>query len=205
MAKVSYEDSVFINCPFDDAYQALFHAIIFAVHDCGFVSRCALEVKDSSENRLSKIQKIIEESKYGIHDISRTEVNQEGLPRFNMPLELGLFLGCKAYGTGRQKQKNALILDKERFRYHRFISDLAGNDPEEHEGNEEKAICRVRDWLNAVSRRRPIPSGDEIANRFRTFQSELPAICQQLKQNPTGLDFIDYQYIVVEWLRANMW
>ena len=37
-----YSDHVFINCPFDDQYKPLFNAIVFAIHDCGFVARCWL-------------------------------------------------------------------------------------------------------------------------------------------------------------------
>jgi hypothetical protein len=35
----SYENSVFINCPFDRAYRPLFEAVVFAAYDCGFYSR----------------------------------------------------------------------------------------------------------------------------------------------------------------------
>jgi len=43
----SHEDSVFINCPFDEEYEELFDAVVFAVHDCGFAARCALEARDA--------------------------------------------------------------------------------------------------------------------------------------------------------------
>jgi hypothetical protein len=56
---------------------------------------CALEDDDAGEFRLSKIERIIEECKFGIHDLSAVALDvATGLPRFNMPLELGLFLGC---------------------------------------------------------------------------------------------------------------
>jgi len=56
--------------------------------------RCALEVQDSSENRLKKILRIIGECQFAIHDISRTDLDKKHqLPRFNMPFELGLFMG----------------------------------------------------------------------------------------------------------------
>jgi hypothetical protein len=85
---------VFINCPFDDDYRALFRAIIFAVIACGFRARCALEISDAATARIEKIYKIISECGYGVHDISRTELDEVNqLPRFNMPLELGIFLG----------------------------------------------------------------------------------------------------------------
>ena len=39
-----YDQNVFLNCPFDDAYQSLFQALIFAVFACGLRPRCAQEV-----------------------------------------------------------------------------------------------------------------------------------------------------------------
>ena len=49
-----YNDNVFINCPFDPAYKPLFDATVFAVHDCGFIPRCALEEEDASQVRIEK-------------------------------------------------------------------------------------------------------------------------------------------------------
>lgn len=76
--------------------------------------------------RFEKIKNIISSSKYGIHDISRTEPDHKTkLPRFNMPLEPGVFTGASRYGNKAQKQKNCLIMDKKEFRYRKFISDIA--------------------------------------------------------------------------------
>jgi hypothetical protein len=61
---------LFINCPFDRHYRPIFHAIVFSVSDLGFVPRCALEEDDSAEFRLSKIERIVEECRFGIHDLS---------------------------------------------------------------------------------------------------------------------------------------
>jgi len=36
-----------------------FDAVVFAVHDCGFVALCALEASDSGEARIDKILAII--------------------------------------------------------------------------------------------------------------------------------------------------
>lgn len=58
-----------------------------------------METEDSGEERIRKIKRIIRECRYGIHDISRVELDAvHQLPRFNMPLELGLFLGAQEYG-----------------------------------------------------------------------------------------------------------
>src|SRR5690349_20912230 len=144
----NYERDVFINCPFDDQYQPLFYGIVFAVYDMGFRPRCAKDISNAGQTRVSKIQDLIESCKYSIHDISRTELDQNSrLPRFNMPLELGLDLGCKRYGKGKLQGKVLLILDVEPFRYQQFISDIAGQDIEAHSGDVGTAITVVRDWL----------------------------------------------------------
>lgn len=60
---------------------------------------------DAGQARISKIYDLIRRSKYSIHDISRTELDPDhSLPRFNMPLELGIFLGAKEYGGPSQRQ-----------------------------------------------------------------------------------------------------
>ncbi len=98
--------------PFDRRYAKLFDALVYTVHDCGCVARCAKEGDDGSQVRLDKLYGIIEESRFGIHDLSRVTLDSVNrLPRFNMPLELGIFLGAKRYGPVRQKKKAVLLLE----------------------------------------------------------------------------------------------
>lgn len=205
MTSPLYETSVFVNCPFDDAYRDLFQALVFAIHDCGYVARCALELQDGSQVRIDKISLIIAECKLGIHDISRTELDADsGLPRFNMPFELGMFVGAKRYGRAEQKRKNGLILDTERYRYQRFISDIAGQDISAHSGDPSRVIRVVRDWLSsATPASLLLPSGSVIANRFRHFGDELPALCDLLHLRPDELTFNDYVVQVEQWLKLN--
>ena len=73
-------------------------------------------------------------SKYGIHDISRTELNSSGFPRFNMQFELGTFFGAKRFGYKNQKSKNALIFEKTKFTYQNYMSNLNGIDTKAHNG-----------------------------------------------------------------------
>jgi len=128
-------NNVFINCPFDNQYTELFDAILFAIYFCGCKPRCALEIDDGSQIRLDKIISIIEECDLGIHDISRTELNSNDLPRFNMPFEFGIFMGAKRFGGIRQKRKSCLIFDTESFRYMEYISDISGQDIKAHNNN----------------------------------------------------------------------
>ena len=58
----------------------MFEAIIFAIYDCGFVARCAKEEDDATPARIIKI---IDECKYGIHDISKADLDKTtNLARF---------------------------------------------------------------------------------------------------------------------------
>lgn len=205
MPDSQFEYGVFINCPFDAAYRPLFEAIVFAVHDCGYIARCSLEVSDASQVRIEKIAGIIASCKFGIHDISRTELDTATqLPRFNMPLELGMFLGAKRFGSRKHQSKTCLILDVERYRYQKFVSDIAGQDIAAHAGNADEAIKAVRDWLSAAtSKSVKIPSGSVIARRYETFRKELPATCERLQLNVDELTFGDYVVQVEEWLKVN--
>src|ERR1700677_785528 len=145
-----YARSVFINCPFSPDYQRIFRAILFSVYDCGYRPRCALEISDSSQNRLAKIENIIRQSKFGIHDISFMKLDESTkLPRFNMPFELGLFLAAKSFGAGLQKRKVALILDRTSYRYRIALSDISGQDISAHNNVILRVIREVRNWLNS--------------------------------------------------------
>src|SRR5436190_3282167 len=206
MPESQFEYGVFINCPFDAAYRPLFEAIVFAVQDCGYIARCSLEVTDASQVRIERIAGIIASCRFGVHDISRTEADTDtNLPRFNMPLELGMFLGAKRFGPSRHRSKTCLILDVERYRYQKFISDIAGQDIAAHNGNPDTAIKAVRNWLSAAtSKAVKIPGGAAIAKRYATFRAELPATCQRLQLNVEELTFSDYVLQVEEWLKLNV-
>ena len=65
---------------------------------------------DAGEVRMTKILRLIRTSRFGIHDISRTALDPiNALPRFNMPLELGLFLGASHFGNASQRSKQTLV------------------------------------------------------------------------------------------------
>lgn len=195
---------VFINCPFDATFKPIFEGIVFATMRSGFRARCALETSDSTENRLSKIQGIIEECRFGIHDISRTETDgTPPLPRFNMPLELGLFLGAKRFGGRDQKQKRALILDVEPYRYQRFLSDIAGQDIVAHGGEVGRVIQIVAAWLRDQSGSTTVPGGKRIGEEYDVFRTVmLPTILEERSLSHGELSFLDYTRIVYEHLAA---
>ena len=193
----NYANNVFLNCPFDPEYLSIRNAIIFAIYDCGFIPRCALEEDNSGNVRFDKIKNLIFSSKFGVHDISRTELDKKTkLPRFNMPLELGVFLGASRYGNKIQKQKNCLIIDNEKYRYQAFISDISGQDIRSHQKNPEEAIKIIRNWLNAASGSKTIPGGNKIQQRYKLFQKELPNKCKEFSLDVNELTYNDYNNFV---------
>ena len=191
---------MFINCPFDSAYGPTFRALIFAIYACGFRPRSAMELDDGGQTRIDKLYGLIGECRYGIHDLSRTELDVANqLPRFNMPLELGIFLGAKRFGGKAQSAKRLLILDVERYRYQRFISDLAGMDIHGHDGDATVALRKTRDWLANVSRRQ-LPSADRVARLFQSFMADLPALAADLEFDHENIPYVDFERMIVGWL-----
>jgi len=74
-----------------------------------------------------------------------------------MPLELGLFLGCKRFDATTQRKKACLIFGPGTLLYRKFISDIPEQDIHAHIGDPEEAITELRSWLRAVSKpQRPL-------------------------------------------------
>jgi hypothetical protein len=195
---------VFVNCPFDREYNPLFRAIVFTIVRSGFRPRCALEADNAAENRFSKICAIIGDCRYGVHDISRTQASgRPRLPRFNMPLELGVFLGAQRLGDQPHRNKRCIIFDTERYRYQRFISDLAGQDIHAHADNVQTLIRELAAWLRDQSGDRKVPGGSAIARDFENFRADLPQICAARQIRDAELTFGDLNAVIVEWLTPN--
>lgn len=201
MAEATYNDRVFINCAFDTDYLPILRAIVFCVYRCGFVPITALNEDNALDNRLQKIERCIEQCRYGIHDLSRTELNPNGLPRFNMPFELGIFFGAKRFGNKQHKSKAAIIFDRERYRYQQFISDLNGVDIKSHDNDSAIAIQKVRNWLEISSRRTTIPGHVFIQRQYQTFTEGLPTVVDNLGLDINDIPFNTFCVIVEESIR----
>jgi len=200
--RTGYNDNVFINCPFDVDYTQNLRAIVFTVYRCGFVPISALSEDNGLDDRLFKIEKLIENSKYGIHDISRTELNDHGYPRFNMSFELGIFFGAKRFGNKDQKSKNALIFERTKFTYQNYLSDLSGIDTKAHETNTSVIIQSIRDWLNTSSKRSSIPGHLSIIDDFNNFEAGLPPALAKMNLDITSLTFNDLCTAIEEFFLA---
>ena len=169
----------------------------------GFYPRAALEADNGLQNRLSKIEGLVEECRFGIHDISRVESNAAGLPRFNMPFELGLFFGASLFGDKVQRSKNALVLERVRYSYQQTISDLNGADTKAHNNNPAHVIGHARDWLITSSERKTIPGPTFTRKDFEEFEAGFGAVAERLGFHPQAVPFNEL-CVIAEEVVANL-
>lgn len=168
----NYNNNIFINCPFDDDYVEIQARIIFTVIYLGFEPQIASLIDDSGQSRLAKIKEMISDSKYSIHDISRLKASEKGeYYRLNMPLELGMDIGARTY-QDRFKSKRFLILEATKYDYQKAASDLNGFDLKSHDDNAEKAVERVRNWIENQNPKRA-DGAAMINSRYNDFRGEL--------------------------------
>lgn len=144
---------------------------------------------------------------FGIHDLSRTALDKRSrLPRFNMPLELGMFLGMKYAGNQSQRKKRCLILDTVPYRYQQFCSDIAGQDIKAHKDQSAALIAGIRNWLRTTLDERGIrvPGARQILVRYAHFQRELGALCAPFHLDANDLTFSDFSALATGWLQATI-
>jgi hypothetical protein len=196
MRSPGYNDSVFINCPFDRRYQPLLRAIVYTVYRCGFFPKTALDEDNGTDFRLEKILRKVRECKYGIHDLSRTQLNPNRYPRFNMPFELGIFFGAKHFGGTQHLQKNALVLEGKKYSVQQLLSDLNGIDPRDHNNDPEETMRKVRNWLLTASGRTTLPSPNKLIRQYNLFTRKLPAIARHLEFKISEIPYPDLVNII---------
>jgi hypothetical protein len=121
--------AVFLNVPYDKDFEDLYLAYIVGLSQLGLKTTVTLAVPNAG--RLETIIRLIEQSEFSIHDLSRVELSK-GVPRFNMPLELGIALHHSNVTQGRHA---VFVFDKKAHQAQRSTSDVNGIDPHIHDGS----------------------------------------------------------------------
>lgn len=144
----NFENSVFINCPFDSTYiNDLLKPMIYVILKNGLSPRLSSEVSDSGQIRLEKITEIIKSCKYGIHDLSLVKSKKaKEFARMNMPFELGIDYGLRKSGISPLNTKQFLILEATKYDYQKAISDINGFDIKVHGNNTQKLFECLYSW-----------------------------------------------------------
>ncbi len=168
----NFSNNVFINCPFGPDYIPLLRPLLFTILYLGYNPRIASESSDSGEARFQKICQLIEQSRISIHDLSRIRSTKKNeFFRLNMPFELGVDIGCRRYKGGLTDQKKCLVLEKERYRYRKALSDLSGSDIKNHNNEPEEIVRQTRSWF--VENENPrADSATQIWESFNEFMAD---------------------------------
>ena len=171
----------------------------------GLKPRIATETSNAGETRISKIERLVVESKFSIHDLSRCQALTVGEHyRMNMPFELGLDFAAARFGTGTLRTKQLLVLEEQPYRYQAAISDLAGIDIVHHDGKPDLAMKRVRKWLSGQTNLENV-GFSKLLSEYEDFQDWY--LKKQSAAGFQGEDFRDFSVPelmmgVEEWLRA---
>lgn len=201
---MSYHRNVFINCPFDDEYYPLLKALLFTTIFCRLDPKIS-ETKDGGDVRVQQIQDLIEGSKYSIHDLSRILPKEKGdLPRFNMPYELGLDLGCRRFMLD---DKKCLILEEEKYRYKIVISDISGQDISAHENDPRQLVKEVRDWLYIVKGGRKPLAYTIIWDLYNEFLFDLDTDMRAEQMDPDQMWEIPFSELITfmkDWIKNKL-
>ncbi len=199
-----FEKNVFINCPFDTDFAPLLRALSFSLCYLDYEPLLS-QTLSSSTIRINQIKQHIRNSKFGIHDLSRSKpMKKNELPRFNMPYELGLDIGCMEYGGGRCTSKKALILETEKYHFQKVLSDISGQDIENHNNDPLTLIKKVRNWLSANNKVEVLPGQSEIWIAYNLFNSDLEINLgktytpKDIEEMPIG----DYLKFAKDWIKA---
>lgn len=209
--------SVFINCPYDDAYAPLLDALVFTAVCCGFEPRIASESGATDVPRMERIVNAIFDSSYSIHDLARYKGEGEQLlARLNMPLELGMVVGrqfvsekleahdFEAY-RGKSKAYNALADDlvelARRHRWlvlvpdgvdpNRFISDLGGYDLKKYKNDVASIVPAAMSWFYAMPDAVGGLQPSQVLPAFAAFRIEMVRLRTEWAENLLWRDVLD--------------
>jgi len=127
--------------------------------------------ESDASRRIVRIARGLMESKYSIHDLSRYQgQGSDNTGRFNMPLELGIALGMRYLKEGTPAGHNWVALVPAQFMHQKFISDLAGFDPPDHDQTPPTMIRIVAAWLSMQPDfTQPTPTAKTILDAYPRF------------------------------------
>ena len=201
-----FERNVFINCPFDSGYLRLLRPLLFVVTFLGFNPKIASERSDSFESRIHKIRGLILNSKFSIHDLSLLQASEKNeFYRMNMPFELGIDYGCKAFSKGRLADKKCLIVAKEKYDYVKALSDLSGVDIKNHNGKPVDLVRAVRNWFVETVELPKVPGATSIWQQFNNFMSAFYVQRELEGFSAEDLDFLpvpEFTGFIRQWVRS---
>ena len=163
---LSFDDqSVFLNVPYDRGYEPLFITLVASIICLGLKPRCVLEIKETGQGRLPRIQQLIESCRTSIHDLSRV-----GTPvRFNMPFELGLACNIARHDSAHQ----LVVMERKPYRLDKTLSDYKGRDLLIHAASCERLVSCILDTFVTADSMQDPQVVRRVAQKLRAAASEI--------------------------------
>jgi len=164
-------DRVFLNVPYDRAFQPLYLAYIVGLTQLGLVPVATLSIP-GGQARLDRIFDLIQSCRFSVHDLSRVQIRRTmpHTPRFNMPFELGLAV---AWTKLHPERHTFIAMESLRGRAGKSLSDMAQTDFNIH-GGTAKGV--MRELCNAFVRQRRRPSVPDMMRRYEAVRQFLPRL-----------------------------
>lgn len=166
-------ETAFLNVPYDKEFEGLFLAYVVGLIQLGLQPRLTFAIPN--QGRLDAIIDLIDTSDFSIHDLSRTETTN-GVPRFNMPLELGLALHQRRVTEGRHQ---VFIFESKPYRTQQSTSDVNGIDPFIHHGKPKEIMIQLRNIFRKPGDTITVPDMFAV---YRAIKRRLP----EFKKNAGG-------------------
>jgi hypothetical protein len=167
MARRKRIESVFLNIPYDKKFEDRYVAYIVGLTQLGLRVNATLAVPN--QGRLETIIGLIAKSDSSIHDLSRIEISK-GIPRFNMPLELGLALYRSHATKGRHRVH---VFESKPYRAQKSTSDINGIDLQIHHGTPKGVMAGLRNILRQPGDVTTVP---EMLRSYSAVRRKLPAL-----------------------------
>ena len=174
-AKLRAKDiSVFLNVPYDAAFENLLLAYIAAISAYGFSPRATLEIP-FGQRRLDRILTLIRQSQYSIHDLSRVQLDRKPprTPRFNMPFELGLTIALERTA---HPDHSWIVCETVLRRVNKSLSDLDGTDAYIHGGTIKGVFREMGNAFVGSSRQ---PTVTEMSQIYRVLRAQFPSVLKR--------------------------
>jgi hypothetical protein len=196
----NYQKNVFINCPYDKDYKEHFLACIFTIKSCDLIPVCARERDNAGQGRLDKIIDLIRDSRYSIHDLSRTGIDKTTkLARFNMPFELGIVYGAIQFNI-KHKDKSILVFEAGKRDVLKLLSDLRSIDPKCHNNNVNELITGVRSWLQTEIPVKKMPGDLFIYGDFKLFINAYPTLVSAMGLTESSITHAEQVDMIESWI-----
>lgn len=163
---------VFLNYPYDDAYLGFSDAIHFAVVASNRLPVCATDLSLPDTPRLSVVERLVEQCRYSVHDLSRVTGEGEGnYARLNMALELGMAMQRRF-----DDRHHYAICISTKHVLDLVASDLKGSDPICYNESASGLCLQVHAWLanyHPDTRTFNHMSKDELCGYFDEYRTLL--------------------------------